>query len=317
VGDAIFYELSGQYKTHFSSQISMVNLQKKQYAKELLGHLQLPELALPLIDGDPLPIAESLKNALHLPVESFVFPGMADLYTSLYGLRLNDRDGFILANTSEQAGAFYSGPPKVLNNFLHISFAEGFINYGSTNTGGNIVSWFLTNVLKKKITKEVLDELSRKAAGIEPGHTPIILPYLQGERAPLWNSSLTASILELKSSHTEAHLFRAILESIAFARRQCFDQLGMETVDLIKIAGGSSKNMLWNSIRATVLNKQLAVADEKELAMAGMIFYIMEATGSKSEKPSIHFSITEPDKNFIPVYDEKYRKFIRYQNIVN
>ena len=117
-----------------------------------------------------------------------------------------------------------------------------------------------------------MNELTAEALPrLQPEHTPIILPYLQGERAPLWNSKLTASILELKSAHTEVHLFRAILESISFARRQCFDEIGINDLHVIKIAGGSSKNPLWNTIRASVLNKPIAVADEKELSMAGLI----------------------------------------------
>jgi xylulokinase len=170
-------------------------------------------------------------------------------------------------------------------------------------------------VLNKKTTSDYLNELTDKAVMIEPRHTPIILPYLQGERAPLWNPALTASILELRSSHNEVHLFRAILESIAFARRQCFEQLGMEDIHQIKIAGGSSKNNLWNSIRATVLNKRLAVADEKELAMVGIIDYMMEMTESDFAKPVIHFTIVEPDKELIGIYDVRYRKFIKYQQM--
>ncbi len=315
VGDAIFYELCGKYQTHFSSQISMVNLSEKKYEPRLTGHLDLHNGGLPVISYDSLPVDDTKKKTFGFPTETFVFPAMADLYTSLYGLRLNDGEGFMLANTSEQAGAFYLRQPKAPDNFLSITFGDGFVNYGSTNTGGNIVSWFLTNVLKKKMTSDYLDDLTDRAAMIEPAHTPIILPYLQGERAPLWNPALTASILELRSSHNEVHVFRAILESIAFARRQCFEQLGMEDLHQIKIAGGSSKNDLWNSIRAAVLNKRLAVADEKELAMAGLIDYMIESTKSDFEKPTINFSIIEPDKDLIGIYDVRYRKFITYQSL--
>lgn len=317
VGDAIFYELAGLYKTHFSSQISMVNLKKREYAQELLDHLQLDKSCLPKIDYDAAPITETQKKLFDFPGESFVFPAMADLYTSLYGLRLQDKEGFMLANTSEQAGAFYLNPPNQLDNFLSISFSPGFINYGSTNTGGNVLSWFLTNVLDKKINSETLNKLTDQAATIQPGDTPIILPYLQGERAPLWNSKLTASILELNSSHTNDHLFRAILESISFARRHCFEEIGIDDLDIIKIAGGSSKNTLWNTIRASVLNKPVAVADEKELSMAGLIYYIMEVNASSFEKPAISFSITGPNRDWVNIYDDKYARFIRYQKLLS
>lgn len=317
VSDALFYELTGEYKTHFSSQISMVNLNKREYASELLNHLDLEESSLPTISYEPLPIVAELKALFDFPEESFVYPAMADLYTSLYGLRLEDREGFMLANTSEQAGAFYLERPKALDNFLSISFDPGFINYGSTNTGGNIVHWLLGSVCNKKITSELLIDLTDKATTIDPENAPVILPYLQGERAPLWNPKLTASILQLNSSHGEVHLFRAVLESIAFARRQCFEQLGIQDLHIIKIAGGSSKNNLWNEIRATVLNKPVAVADEKELSMAGIIYYIMEANQSSSGKPDINFSIVEPNINMISVYEEKYQTFIHYQKLLS
>lgn len=317
VGDAVFYELAGKYHTHFSSQISMVNLKKREYAPELLNHLQLPSSSLPAISYDSLPVKDELKNVFGFPQQSFVFPAMADLYTSLHGLRLNDKEGFMLANTSEQAGAFYLQQPNVLDNFLSISFHPGFVNYGSTNTGGNVLGWLLTNVLNKKLTTGVLNDLTTKAALIPPGQTPIILPYLQGERAPLWNSKLTASILELNSAHTETHLFRAILESISFARRQCFEEIGIGDLDIIKIAGGSSKNTLWNEIRATVLNKPVAVADEKELAMAGLINYMIDFTKSSFEKPAISFSVTQPNPLWTEIYNEKYAKFIKYQKLLS
>jgi len=179
----------------------------------------------------------------------------------------------------------------------------------------------------------VLEELTAKAAAVGPEETPIILPYLQGERAPLWNSKLTASILELRSSHTDGHLFRAFLESIAFARRQCFEALGIGELQLIKIAGGSSKNGLWNAIRASVLNKPIAVADEKELAMTGLVDYILDVAGDAAglaaglatedaaahliAKPAIGFAIVEPDPGQIRIYDEKYRRFIHYQGLLS
>lgn len=313
VGDAIFYELTSNFTTHFSSPISMVDLKKREYAQPLLDHLQLPRSSLPAIAYSPQAMSEAVKDELGFPAETFVYPAMADLYTSLYGLRLQDREGFMLANTSEQAGAFYLAKPNALDNFLSISFDPGFINYGSTNTGGNVVNWFLSSVLNKKVTGEILDELTLKALAILPSEPPIILPYLQGERAPLWNSKLTASILELNSSHTEAHLFRAILESVAFARRQCFEELGINDLRVIKIAGGSSKNNLWNTIRATVLNKPLAVADEKELSMAGLVYYLMQTTASFLPKPAINFSTIQPDPSLREIYDEKYSRFIKYQ----
>lgn len=316
VGDALYFDLCGGFKTHFSSQISMVDLRTRNYSSTLMKELELNYACLPEISYDATHIGIEQIKVFGFPDDSFVFPAMADLYTSLYGLRLKDKEGFVLANTSEQAGAYYSNRPAMLDNFLSISFADGFVNYGSTNTGGNVVNWFLESVLGKTVTADLLNELTIKAALIDPEHTPIILPYLQGERAPLWNSRLTASILELKSSHTEIHLFRAILEAIAFARRQCFVQLGYDDLALIKIGGGSSRNEFWNSIRATVLNKPMMLADEKELAITGVIDYMIAVRKDVVPKPAIDFSLIQPQQELVLNYESKYRKFINYQKVI-
>jgi sugar (pentulose or hexulose) kinase len=317
VGDCVFHELSGEYRSHFSSQLSMVDVNKKEYAKGLLDHLTLGDTALPKIDPSAGRVVADRRRMFGLPDESFVYPALADLHPSLYGLRLRDKEGFLLANTSEQTGVFSLHQPEPPDHFLQIAFDRGFINYGSTNTGGNLISWFVSHVLNKEVTPVVLDELTLKATAIGPEGTPLILPYIQGERAPLWNSKLTATILELRSAHTDGHLFRALLESIAFARRQCFEQLGIDQLRLIKIAGGSSKNGLWNAIRASVLNKPIAVAGEKELAMAGLADYILDAAGHTAAKPAIRFAIVAPDPGQIKIYDEKYRRFIHYQGLLS
>ena len=100
-----------------------------------------------------------------------------------------------------------------------------------------------------------------------------------------------------------------------FVRKKCFDELGINSVDLIKIGGGSSKNTLWNSIRANVMNKRIAVADEKELSIVGLINYMMETKRSLHAKPAINFLPVYPEPYLVKVYDARYEKFIRYQNL--
>ena len=68
-------------------------------------------------------------------------------------------------------------------------------------------------------------------------------------------------------------------------------------------------------IRASVLNKRLAVADEKELAMAGIIDYIIGTIGNEFDKPAIEFPITHPNAGLIGIYNEKYERFATYQQL--
>jgi sugar (pentulose or hexulose) kinase len=313
VGDAIFFELSGTYYSHYSSQVSMVHQHKKDYSKELLTQLNLHESQFPSLGFKDFSILNKKTELFDFPDDSFVFPAMADFYASFYGLRLLDNEGFILANTSEVTGVFTNDKPELLENFVNLSFRKGYINYGSTNTGGNIINWFLTHILNKENTPGVLDELTRLAATIEPDNTPLFLPYLQGERAPFWNSKLTASFHGLHQGHSSVHLFRSILESIAFARRQCFEELKNNKLNLFKIAGGSSQNALWNLIRSSVINKPLLVSEEKELSITGVIDHITETISL--EAPTFTFIPVEPDYELVNIYEKKYRDFLRIQKL--
>ena len=48
----------------------------------------------------------------------------------------------------------------------------------------------------------------------------IYLPYLLGERTPIWDSAARGAFIGLSARHTRAHLYRAILEGVAYAFRQ-------------------------------------------------------------------------------------------------
>ncbi len=57
--------------------------------------------------------------------------------------------------------------------------------------------------------------------GCQPGSEGLVyLPYLMGERTPIWDPAARGAFMGLSSRHTRAHLYRAILEGVAYAFRQ-------------------------------------------------------------------------------------------------
>ena len=60
-----------------------------------------------------------------------------------------------------------------------------------------------------------------EAEGTPAGaHGLLFLPYLAGERAPIWDSRASGAFFGIRNSHTRAHFTRAILEGVAFSLRQ-------------------------------------------------------------------------------------------------
>ena len=80
------------------------------------------------------------------------------------------------------------------------------------------------------------------------------------------------------------------------------------------MGGGSTKNQLWNTIRANVLNKKIALADEQELAISGLINCM--SNNLLMEASELNFSVIEPDKKFVRIYEKKYKEFLHYQKVL-
>jgi xylulokinase len=310
-GDAIFYRLSGKYATHFSCQVSLVHHRGKKYVDELLSAAGINTSQLPAITSGWISVLPGTIRILGWPRESFVFPSMADFYASFYSLGLKDSEGFILGNTSEITGVYSTKARPAPEQFVGFPFKNGHIRYNSTSTGANLVEWFISNVLGREWSANLLDTLSEQAAMINPEDTPLFLPYISGERAPFWNHRLKASFNGLQQHHTSSHMFRAVLEGVAFARRQCFEFLGDEGLKWIKMGGGTAKNKLWNKIRASVMNRTFAISAEKELAISGLIHYISSQVNL--QPPETGFDPVEPDQQARLVYEKKYGEFINIQ----
>lgn len=308
LGDAIFAELTGRYVTHFSSQISIVHNLKQIYSDNALKFLGCRKDNFPDIQNEGIFQCVSYADKQSFPV--FVIPAMADFYAAFYGIQPKKNEGFILANTSEIAGKVMAKQISV-KNFVTVNVEGNTLVYGSTNTGGNVVNWFIRNIIDNRTEYEFLEILNREAESITPDSTPFFIPFIDGERAPVWNSSLTGAFYGLKSTHTSAHLYRAVLEGIAFCRRWQFESMPGNLPETIKICGGSTKNDLFNTIRSAVLKRTLLKSSESELAIAGTIRHTSRMAGFEKNFPVLKFEKIFSDLYLQKAYEKKYREFLK------
>lgn len=106
------------------------------------------------------------------------------------------------------------------------------------------------------------DALTRGASEVSPGSGGVIfLPYLMGERSPLWDTNARGLFFGLTLSTTRNALVRSILEGVAFAMKHNIEiarSAGL-TVDAVRSVGGGTQSDLWNQIKADVLGIPLRV----------------------------------------------------------
>lgn len=88
-----------------------------------------------------------------------------------------------------------------------------WVGGGAGGNGGNPARWLHQHLRIDHEFGEAVDQALRRP--IDP--TLLFLPYLHGERSPLWDSTLTGSFLGLAAHHESIDLFRAGIDAVTTA----------------------------------------------------------------------------------------------------
>jgi len=102
----------------------------------------------------------------------------------------------------------------------------------------------------------VFDLLTAQAAQAPAGSDDLIfLPYMMGERSPLWNTNARGVLFGLSLATSKAAVIRAILEGTAYALRHNVEvaQKAGVAINEVRSVGGGTRSALWNQIKADVL----------------------------------------------------------------
>jgi xylulokinase len=130
----------------------------------------------------------------------------------------------------------------------------------SGTVGGGALHWLRGVVGRRAATFE---ELSAEAASAPPGSNGLLfLPYLAGERTPLWSSTARGVFFGLSYATTQADMLRSVMEGCAFA---VYDGLRLAEARGMSVSewlgqGGAARSPLWNQIKADVTGRPFVVA---------------------------------------------------------
>ena len=107
-----------------------------------------------------------------------------------------------------------------------------------------------------------------------PGSDGIVfLPYLMGERSPVWDGRASGAFVGLNLFHGKAHLFRAVLEGVTFALRHNIEALrsgrSVTLDDELVVVGGAAKSDLWMQIIADATSYPVLTVEQDVEAALG------------------------------------------------
>ncbi len=129
---------------------------------------------------------------------------------------------------------------------------------GGTVGGGGILRW-MQKELAPSLTFDAITEL---ADTVVPGSEEVLfLPYMAGERSPIWNPDAKGVFYGLGYEKGLAHMLRAGLESVAFSLEhnlRCAQEVGV-CVDSFVSVGGAANSVMWTQMKADVTGKTIQV----------------------------------------------------------
>ncbi|MFP8965662.1 FGGY-family carbohydrate kinase [Pokkaliibacter sp. CJK22405] len=151
--------------------------------------------------------------------------------------------------------------------------------FGGALTAGAAVTWFRDRFCQEEAAEaertgiDVHVLLERQARNVPVGSDGLLfLPYLMGERSPIWDPYASACFVGIGLGHSRAHLYRAVLEGVAFALNHNMQAGARGAAELnprLIVVGGASHSDLWMQIIADITGLPVYTIEEEVEAPLG------------------------------------------------
>lgn len=218
----------------------------------------------------------------------------------------------------------YKADPRLILGF-HVVPGQWLLQGGTTG-GGGVMRWFerefgdFERAEEKKTGISSLQQLNEIAQKVAPGCDGVVfLPYMAGERSPIWNPDAKGVFYGLDFSKTKGHMVRGCMEGVALSLRHNLEtarEAGAE-VEVLRAMGGSANSLLWTQIKADITGKTIIVPSSDTATTLGAAILAGVGTGFyKDYEEAVALTVKEtrrhePDKNNKEIYDHTYNVYLR------
>lgn len=197
-----------------------------------------------------------------------------------------------MALTIGTSGAVRVSRKKPMLNFKAMTFnylldETTYVCGGPINNGGVALKWYVENLLGKNLENAgdyaailgALKETSPGAGGL------IFLPYVLGERAPIWNSNASGVFFGMRGYHTQAHFTRAVIEGISTSLYDIAFNMIETGLDIkqIHVSGGFVHSEQWLQILADMFGKKVCLINTADASAIGAALLAMKDIGMISD----------------------------------
>ena len=247
-----------------------------------------------------------------------VVAGLVDAFASFHGAGMRaPGDAIDVGGAAGGFGVYSARPVRVPGGFTTPAPLPGLYSVGGAMAAtGAALDWFGDAILGNRTS---IDQLIDEASAVDPGADGLVfLPYLAGERSPLWDPSARGAFSGLTLRHRRTHMVRAILEAAALAIRHVAEPMlaaGLR-VTAMRACGGPARSDAWNQIKADVTGFPVEVPRVRETATVGAAILAAVGIGEHPDLLAAIRAMTAVDREFQPDpeaqrrYDDVYADYV-------
>ncbi|HOX82947.1 MAG TPA: gluconokinase [Chryseolinea sp.] len=224
----IVQQLTGEYVIDYSlaSATGMLNIHTLKWEANALDYAGITQEKLPDLSSvftTPGKLRKEYQNSLGLSSSTRIIIGSSDGCMATLGAGIWSEDKATI--TIEDSGAVRVVGKQVLRDdqqrfFNYLLTENHYVSGGPTNNGGVIFEWFAKQFgdFEKAFDVEYeMENLIHEASNVSVGSEGLLfLPYLLGERAPLWNPNARGCYFGLNIKHERKHFIRATIEGMLY-----------------------------------------------------------------------------------------------------
>ena len=326
----VFFKLFGNYIVDYSiaaasGLFDIINLEWSNDALKEAG-----------IDGSKLSkvvstkysetkLTDEYRKAIGISADIPFFIGGSDGCLANIGSgAVSEGEGAVTIGTSGaiRIVATKANPDPLQRLFNYPVEKDLYVCGGPVNNGGIVIKWFAENFLSRNISStDDFNWLMEEAGKVNPGANGLLfLPFLLGERAPYWDSSLRASFTGLDINHRKEHMIRAVVEGVCFGL--CSVMKATETsygsIKTLYASGGFTQSKLWMQILADILGKTIHIAGEGDASARGAAVLALYANGNINDlrvakEMVVDQFMIQPNKSNHELY---LKQFMRFEEMV-
>ena len=229
-----------------------------------------------------------------------VFAGSLDTWTSAVGAgAVAPGQAYDVCGTSEAVGLLTTQPTRV-PGLLHLAWTERAHQVGGpTQAGADCARWCHDTF---RVSGTLASALARVGGALRTD-APLFLPYLAGERAPLWSTTVRGAFHRIDRGHGPDDFLWGALEGVAHAVRDILGraQAGTrETAHEVRIAGGGAQSDAWCALKADVLGLPVIRTVATETGLVGAAMAAAVGLGAYPDLERAARRMARPARRFVP-----------------